>query len=99
LQTLLKEMSIIEEANDQMAKELEGEKSKHDNTKDQLETSSQIIQQLEIKIEMQEKQLAKLQQLQFESSQKSSEGLFIRCLLILCVCVCLFFFCLLENQG
>jgi hypothetical protein len=43
LQTLLKEMTYIEEVNESLKKELELSVEKEKNTKQQLETSRQIV--------------------------------------------------------
>jgi hypothetical protein len=62
LQTLLKEMTYIEEVNETLTKQLEAEKEKNTKTQAQLKTSAQIIEQLEFKIARQENQLKKMQQ-------------------------------------
>ncbi len=64
LQTLLKEMTIIEEVNENLKKEVEIEREKNTVTVEQLQTSAKIIEQLEYKIDRQEKQLKQLQQQQ-----------------------------------
>ena len=87
LQTLLKEMTYIEEVNDSVNKELAEEKQQHEKTKEQLATrfhfmfrrilsliSVQFIGQLEFKVERQDKQLQNLIEKQKELVRAMKEG-------------------------
>jgi hypothetical protein len=64
LQTLLKEMTYIEESNENLAREYEEEKQQHMITQEKLKTSQQIIEQLDFKVQRQDKQLTKLKESQ-----------------------------------
>jgi 7-cyano-7-deazaguanine synthase in queuosine biosynthesis len=54
-------MTYIEEVNDTMTKQLEEEKDNHNATVQKLATSTQLIEQLELKIKRQDEQIKKLQ--------------------------------------
>jgi hypothetical protein len=62
LQTLLKEMTYIEEVNEKLGREKEEDAEKLKQTQEKLITCQEIIEQLEIKVDHQDKQLSKLTQ-------------------------------------